>query len=188
METLKRIRDEVEDLTDDGYLQAARKMLEGLRSEVDIATASLPLGTYPAALKAAAKLSNEKKPLEAAVVLNTALNTIVIEEREIPLPLVRAEALLAQAATLIGAAKPPVEDIALLLDNADYEIRFAEALGYGKKDKEFGELYEAIKDLKAEVRKKEVSGKAKAMVGNLRTKLEAFKERISPKTKSNRAG
>jgi hypothetical protein len=162
-------------------------MLEGLRSEVDIATASLPLATYPAALKTAARLNNEKKPLEAAVVLNTALNTIALEEREIPLPLIRAEAHLAGAATLMGAAKPPVEDIDLLLDNADYEIRFAEALGYGKKDKEFGQLYDAIKDLKAEVRKKEVSGKAKEMVGNLKAKLKAFKDRISPKTKSERA-
>jgi hypothetical protein len=36
-----------------------------------------------------------------------------------------------------------VVDIGLLLDNADYEIRFAESLGYGKKDKEFEELYDA---------------------------------------------
>jgi hypothetical protein len=35
-----------------------------------------------------------------------------------------------------------------ILDNADYQIRFAEELGYGKRDAEFKEFSDAIKELK----------------------------------------
>jgi hypothetical protein len=187
METLKKIRDQVEDLTDKGYLQAARRMLEGLASEITISTSSLPLGTYPDALRAAAKLTRERKALEAAMVLNDALHTIVVEETSIPLPLVRAERMLTAVDSLLHKSdRKNDQNIDVLLDNADYQIRFAEALGYGKKDKEFSELYSAIKDLRAEVKKKERTAKVQEMTTNLRNKLRGFKTRISKDNKSKK--
>jgi hypothetical protein len=180
MDVLKKIRDDAEDLTDKGYLQDVRRLLEGLSCELSLRTSSLPLGTYPLALKEAGRLTKENHPLSAAIMLSTALNTIVSEGRSIPLPLIRAEVMLKEVDSLLGAGSANEEQINLYLDNADYQIRFAEALGYGKKDKEFEEFYDAIKSLKKEV--KEKSSTSRKSNNDLRNKLNLFKKRISPKT------
>ena len=69
-------------------------------------------------------------------------------------------------------------DIQTLLENAEYQIRFAEALGYGKRDKEFEELYSAIKEIRKEL-KKQGDGDSVGMTKNLGEKLRMFKGRIS---------
>ncbi len=182
METLKKAKDNIEDLTDKGYLQNARQLLDVMVSEISITTSNLPLGTYPAALKAAVELTRQNKAADAALLLNAALNTIVVIGRSIPLPLVRAELMLATADSLIASANNTgEEEINSLLDNADYQIRFAEELGYGKRDAEFKEFVDAIKELKKEV--KEKGSQRQTMISSLRKKLNAFKRRISPETK-----
>ena len=76
-------------------------------------------------------------------------------------------------------------DVNTLLENAEYQIHFAEALGYGKQDKEFAELYSSIKQIKNEM-KKENAGDSAGMTQKLRAKLKTFKERISrPKEETN---
>jgi hypothetical protein len=180
MDVLKSIRLDVATLTDKGYLQDARRLLQDLISELAITTSSLPLGTYPVALREAGRLTKENKPYDAALLLSTALSTIATEERSVPLPLIRAEVLLKDVDSLLSSGSGKEEEINLLLDNADYEIRFAEELGYGKRDKEFDDFRAAIKSLKDEVKKK--SSSAKKSNNDLRGKLNSFKNRISPKT------
>ena len=65
-----------------------------------------------------------------------------------------------------------------LLDNATYELTFAETLGYGKKDKEFKELHDAIKQI-GKVIVDTSNTDEKGLLKNLRAKLDKFKERIS---------
>jgi hypothetical protein len=185
IETLHNTREQIEDFTDKGYLQNARQLINMLVSEIDINTSRLPLETYPAALRTAAALTKEKKHMDAALVLNAALNTVVINEKSIPLPLVRAELMLAAADSLMAVKNSKEEDINLLLDNANYQIRFAEELGYGKRDKEFEELYDAINDMKKEVKEKKAD--QRGIMSNLRNKLNAFKKRISPETQNKKS-
>lgn len=168
---------EADKLTDKGYLQAARHLLKDLASEIEISTPMLPVATYPVALTEAAKLLNEDKPQEALIVLNTALSTVFVETKYIPLPILRAERMLEEVETLLDAEDKDT-DINILLDNIDYQIRFAEALGYGKRDKEFGELYNAIKDIRKEI-KRENDGESIDQTKKLREKLNSFKKRIS---------
>jgi hypothetical protein len=180
--TLENLQDQVKELSDKGYLQDVRRLMNGISSEVTITTSNLPLASYPDALKAAAKLIQDKKGAEAAVVLSDALNTIVIEKRSIPLPIIRAEGMLKAAAKLLSQKnRKDDKDVIALLDNADYQIHFAEELGYGKKDKEFDELYSSVKDLKAEVRKKERSAQIDGLMNTLESKLNTFKTKISQK-------
>ena len=176
-EALSAIGHEVDKLTDKGYLQAARHLLKDLASEIEIRTPMLPIATYPAALTGAAKLLNEDKPQEALIVLNTALSTVFVETKYIPLPILRAERMLEEVETLLDTGDKDT-DINILLDNIDYQIRFAEALGYGKRDKEFGELYNAIKDIRKEI-KQENDGESVDQTIKLREKLNSFRKRIS---------
>ena len=168
---------EADKLTDKGYLQAARHLLKDLASEIEISTPMLPVATYPDALTEAAKLLNEDTPQEALIVLNTALSTVFVETKYIPLPILRAERMLEEVEALLNTGDKDT-DINILLDNADYQIRFAEALGYGKRDKEFGELYNAIKDIRKEI-KHENDGESVDQIKKLREKLNSFRKRIS---------
>jgi len=159
-----------------GNYQAAKELLNGLSSEFKVKTTYLPLATYPDAMKMAAALLDEGKKEEAAAILVKSLNTLVVQEIAVPLPVLRAEEFVKMAATAMLSEEKDKKDVALLfLDNADYQLQLAEAMGYGKKDKEYKELYNAIKELKKAIKEdKESKGKFE----NLSEKLKNFKERL----------
>ncbi len=169
--TVKKITEEAEEALEDGKVQQAREMLKGLSSEIAIEAYKLPVGTYPAALKSALVLAKENKYCEAAALLNSALNTIVIEEKSVPLPLERAERMLMEVDSLVQKDDFDTEDVRTLLDNASYEIKFAEALGYGKRDKEFKELDNALREIE-----KQMADKSNTDEKGLITKLRANSE------------
>lgn len=178
VKTIERITEKAEDALDDGKVQIARELLQGLQSELNIREYKLPIATYPEALKQALVLAKEEKYTEAVVFLNSALNTIIIEEKTVPLPLLRAERMLQEIESLVEEDNFKKEDVQTLLDNADYQINFAEALGYGKKDKEFKELHEAIEELQEQMLD-DTNTDEKGLIKKLRLKLKKFKERIS---------
>ena len=184
IDVLRGIREDVNRLTDKGYLQAARHLLKDLACELEITTPMLPIATYPNTLSLAAKALNDGKPDEAIILLNTALRTIFVETKYVPLPLIRAERMLEEVSTLLEEEDKDKE-INTLLENAEYQIRFAELLGYGKKDKEFEELYSAIKEIRKEVKKKD-DGNSKGLTKELRDKLTAFKERLTDDSKTDK--
>lgn len=158
LEAVKTATAEAGDLLEDGRVQEARHLLRGLASETVISTTNLPLATYPAAIKKAVRLIDEDKTKEAKVVLQTALNTLVVTNTVIPLPVVTAESLLEEAEKLAeNKERTEEESIRLnaLLNAAQTEIEFAQALGYGTK-KDFNVLYEEL-DL---IREKTGSGKS----------------------------
>ena len=136
-ETVEALRQRAEAALDEGRLQDARHMIGDLASEHVISVTNIPLATYPAAIKQAAALLHANRPAEAATVLETALSTLVIENTVIPLPLVRAEALLDSSRPL--AEKPQRtaaenDRLRRLLDAARLQIELAKALGYATKD------------------------------------------------------
>tara|TARA_R110000868_G_scaffold410962_1_gene701098 strand:+ start:2810 stop:3745 length:936 start_codon:yes stop_codon:yes gene_type:complete len=176
--SIKTISESAEEALEEGKIQEARELLQGLRSEMIIKEYQLPIVTYPVALKAALILANEEKYQEANVLLNATLNTIVVENKIIPLPVLRAERMLEEVETLVNKDDFNKDDVKLLLENADYEINFAEALGYGKKDKEYKELYSAIKEVKKQMMDGSNTNE-QGLIKKLRKKLKQFKERIS---------
>lgn len=183
IDVLKQIRKEAERLTEKGYLQAARHLLKDLASELEITTPMLPIATYPNALSLAAKALNDNNPDDALIILNTALSTVVIETKYVPLPLIRAERMIEEVSNLLEQ-KDNNTDINTLLENAEYQVRFAEALGYGKKDKEFEELYSAIKEIKHELKNRR-DGDSVGMTKRLQKKISEFKDRLISNSKND---
>ena len=178
VKTIERITEEAEEALDAGKVQIARELLQGLQSELNIREYKLPIATYPEALKQALVLAKEEKYTDAVVFLNSALNTVVIEQKTVPLPLLRAERMLQEIDDLVQKEDFKKEDVKTLLGNADYQIKFAEALGYGKRDKEFKELHEAIDELEEQMLD-DSNTEVKGLIKKLRSKLGKFKERIS---------
>lgn len=137
LDAIKNARQEAEKLLKEGRLQDARRILQNFGSETVISTANLPIATYPAALKKAAKLIDENKAGEAKEVLQTALNTLVVTDVVVPLPVLRAQVSLQKAddlAKMKTRSADQNKQLSDLLNTADQEIKVAEALGYGKKE------------------------------------------------------
>ena len=174
--TVYKITEAAQEAMDEGYYQLARKILSDLASEIVIKTTNLPLATYPDAMKLAVKLLDEGKKDEALAVLVSALNTLVIVEQNIPLPVLRAEEYIKAAAVVMESDdKDKIEVAVNLLDNADYQLKLAEALGYGKRDKEYKELADAIEVLKKAIQEKQ---ETKGLFDDLKKKIENFKVRL----------
>ncbi len=146
IEAVKALREEIEDALDDGRVQQARRLIRNLASETVISVTNIPLATYPDAIKKAAKLIDEDKMDEAKKELQLALNTLVVTDTIIPLPVTTAEKYLKEAETLAekgDRSKEENERLAGLLKDARTELEFAQALGYGSK-KDFKNLYKQL--------------------------------------------
>jgi hypothetical protein len=85
---INNIAEQSRDALKGRHFAEARALLDALRSEVRIRTFNLPLATYPSALLQAAKLVEDGKNDDAARVLTIALNTLLIVDRAISIPLV----------------------------------------------------------------------------------------------------
>jgi len=146
LDTIKAVIKEAEDYLEDGEVQKARPLVANLASEIQIRTTSIPLATYPGAIKAVAPLIDAGKVDEAKVALQAALNTLVVTTDVIPLPVLRAETLLRNAEALAENKERTDKDnktLANQLAEARNQLKMAELLGYGNK-KAFKPMYEQI--------------------------------------------
>ncbi len=170
---VKRALAEVKTLLGLGKVQEAGELLISLQSELDITTVSLPLASYPDALKLASKYLIEKHPAKAKHVLEIALNTFAQDEQIIPIPLINAVELVAVASKI---AKEDKEQALKHLAMAKDDLKKAELLGYiSSSTTTYKQLDELI-----EKTEKEVKGpnKAEKLFKELGEKLSEFKNKI----------
>jgi len=176
IETAKTLIEEAKKEFEAGYYQAAKKVLNTLSSEYVIKISFLPLATYPDAMKIAAKWLSEDKKEEALAVLVNALYILAIQEIAIPLPVLRAEEYIKAAAVAVQEKKEEyIATAIVLLENAEYQLQLAEVMGYGKKDKEYKELANAILELKEAIKEKQ---ETEGLFDRLADKIKNFKERL----------
>jgi hypothetical protein len=162
-------------LSNDDYPQA-RVLLDRLASEIHVKTYNLPLATYPAAMQTAARLLDEKKTEEAKQALVTALNTLIVTDQALPLPLVEAQGAVKEAQAKRDKDKPAARK---LLAAAKDELERAKSLGYANKDPEYASLNQSIADLDKQLGGAESTTSAFA---NLRENMSTFFDRITQKS------
>jgi hypothetical protein len=154
LEDIEAARKEAQELLEAGEIQDARVLVSGLASEIMIETVNLPLATYPDAIRSAVPLIDEGKLAEARVLLEDTLSTLVVRtEAVIPIPLARAEALLAEAEELAKKSDRSQEQeqrLETLLDDARAEFELAKALDYGE-TKEFEKLFSELEQIENKV-------------------------------------
>lgn len=166
------LREEIEDLVDDGRLQQARGLMRDFASEIALVTTSLPLATYPDALLRAAAEVEAGQPEVATAILTEALSTAVIEEVAIPLPPLRAEAVLLEAEALVASPERTEEEDARLdglLEVAREQVRMGQVLGYGTRDD-----YEAVLDAIDRVEDEAVDTPAERAFARVRERLSGI--------------
>ncbi len=172
-QAIKDLQRVLERAVSDKDYPMARVVLLGLTSEIRARSYDLPLATYPAALKEAARLLDEKKTKEAGVVLEAALNTLVVIDRVYPLPLVLAQTAIDQAQSLRDKDRDAAQK---LLVTARQELERAKALGYAGNDPEYDSLNKAISDLEAQLKGK---GDTSGAFTRLKEKIASFFKRQS---------
>ena len=160
-----------QDLLKEGNLQRARELLAPLVSEMNITITSIPLGSYPEMIKSVAPMIDEGKFDEAKLSLRMLLSTLVVKDMTIPLPPLRAGALLLKAEKLAENESRTDSENKTLTDTfqeARNQLRIAEWLGYGDKNS-FGVTYDQLN----EVEKKIAGGKGgKGWFVNLRRNVK----------------
>ena len=179
---VRELRDKIVNLTDEGRLQEARRLIANLASEIVVRTANLPLLTYPDAIKlAAAQIERGEKEL-ALRTLNTALSTLVVTEASIPLPVMRAEAsvdaaraLLDKAGGASGLSGEQKKLVTAYLGAARTQLETAEALGY-KAGEARDELDTDIKRLEGQIA---VGEDASSLFESIERQFNALKERLT---------
>ncbi len=163
----------VKALLDDDKVQEARKLLNTLQSEIDIVTVNLPVATYPDALKLAAKYLHDNNVQQAKEVLVTALHTMVEDVVVVPIPVVKAEALIVAASKI---AKSDKAQALKHLEAAKLELEKAKVLGYtSKSDVTYKALKKAIEKTEKEVKGK---NRAEKLFEDLIKKIKSFKEKL----------
>lgn len=169
--------DKAQDLLKRGKLQSARGLLADMASEIRISTTSIPLGTYPAAIKQIIPLIDKGKIDQAAVDLNSVLDTLVVTTEVIPLPVLRAEELLTVAAELEHrddlSQDKSREEIQKFTDAAKDQLELAQLLGYGNKD-DYKTLFKEIDA----IHKTLFSEKSAAAWQKVKDELAQFKDRL----------
>ena len=174
---VKKLIDAADDLLEDHKVQDARHILDELISEMRISTTSIPLGTFPVAIKEAVNLIDKGKTDAAENALYDVLNMLVKTTEILPLPVLRAEALLTAASELehksdLTQAASRTE-ILKLTDAAKDKLKLAELLGYGAKD-DYKVLYDAIDDIKDVIH----SEKSAAAWDKIKASLAALKNKV----------
>jgi len=164
---VKRELASIEDLIKDSKVQEARRLLMTLRSEVVVQTTSLPMATYPDAIKDATKQLSDGTVEKAKEILETAMDTLVVDEEIIAIPLIAAKNDIEKASKMDKNKKNKVLE---KLKLAKEQLKLASVLGYFSDD---GKLHD---DLQGQIEKieKEVNGKNKAekLYDKLKAKLE----------------
>jgi tetratricopeptide (TPR) repeat protein len=159
-------------LVAENKLPQARQILNALRDEIVIKTINLPLATYPAALNLAIKYLNEGKIKEAKDVLAMALSTLVEVDTIIPIPLIKAQALVTEASKIV---KKDQKEALKYLEEAKRQLELARLLGYASKSNTtYKELEKAIKHLEKEIK---ANHKTAGLFEELIQKLKEFKEK-----------
>jgi len=170
---VKKSLELVQNLLDDGKVQDARKLLNTMRSEIDVVSVSLPVSSYPDALKLAAKYLHDDKLEQARAVLATALNTMVEDVVILPISVLKADALISAASNI---AKEDKDQALKHLAQAKSELEKAKILGYtSKSDVTYKTLKKAIEKTEKEIKGK---NKAEKLFEELINKIKSFKDKM----------
>ena len=177
---IEKTLEEVSSLLSNHRVQEARALMLPLQSEMDITTVSLPLGSYPDALKLAATYVHTHDMDKAKEVLAIALSTLTSVTEIVPIPLVKATDLI-EASMVI--AKEDKQRALAYLDAASESLKIAHYLGYVSKSTT---TYKLMQE-QIEAVQKEIKGPndAQKLFETLKASLKEFKEKVFSEISSN---
>lgn len=180
IEQVDKLQSETKKAINKGLYQKASDLLGQMKSEIDITTVNMFFSIYPEKLEQVDSLLRRKKVSDAENILYGLLNSLEIKQIVLPLPVLRAEALVDQAAK---SSKTNNNVAVNLLKNADYQLQLADAMGYGNYDKEYLSLSKQIRNT---IKNSQAGRGAQKTYLALHNNLQQFKSRVFYKSKDIR--
>lgn len=177
-ENARQIIQDVDSLMELGELQKAKNLMTQLTSELRITRESISISSYLQTLRNADRLMKDKQYEQALLELNSILSSVTVEQSITPLPLIISQRMVMEMEKLLDEEQPDKESILTLLNNAEYQIRFSEMLGYGKTENEYQEIFNAIEEIKSELSEDKISSIKKLAV-RVKESLEQLQSAIS---------
>lgn len=180
IETVRSIVDKAKLELDNRHYQDAATLLNKVKSEIVIQNVLIPAATYPDAIKVATALLKDENTEAAKSILQQTLSTIFIEKTILPIPILKAEQFIIAASEIEIQKEGFSQDAVNLINHADYQLHLAEEMGYGKKDKQYAELYKSIKSLKDDIMNGIDQATNDKGFNVLKGVLHEFRERLFP--------
>jgi len=147
----------------------ARDILNSLKNEIDIHTTSLPLASYPNALKLAIRYLNENKLNNAKDIIMLTLNSLVNTQTVIPIPILKAQGLIKEA------SKNKKYQALKELEEAKKQLQIAQLLGYtSTSDTTYVNLKKSIEKIEDRLKGNK---KTTSLFLELKQKIDDFKEK-----------
>jgi hypothetical protein len=138
-----------------GHTQKVRYLLNSFVSDTSIRTLHMSVQQFAVEIKTINRLISGSELEKAKHLLQALLNSLAASEYTIPLPLFRAELMITKAEQLTQQVtnNEPVDvaQLYILLSNARYQLKLAEAFGYGD-SKRYRRFFQAIKGIKSLVK------------------------------------
>jgi len=137
-----------------GHAQKVRRMLNDFINDTTIRTLSIPIEQLYQMIQESRQLIILGQIEKAKLRIEALLKSIVISEHTIPFPLLRAELLIDQAEQITQQAdntnqnQPDSAVLQSLLSHAKYQLKLANALGYGSSER-YRIFYQAIDGIKS---------------------------------------
>ncbi len=149
---VKSIKKNALKMVNNNQPQEAIILLSQLKDQITITTTNLPMDLYPVAVKHALNALNKGKKIDTALPLLTdALNTMVVTEIVIPMPILIAQSALKDAQKL---SKNDKTEIKKLLNLSKRQLEVAKYEGYlSKYNAEYKNISEEIDRLKNKISK-----------------------------------
>ncbi len=176
LESIEIAKREAIRLLKEGDVQKARRLLQPLVSEMKITMTYIPMASYPQAIKRVVPLVDGGEIKSARDGLSQALSTLVVETNIIPLPPLNAKHLLRQAQKRSReAGTENRQEILELIENARYQLKMAEALGYGEIEEDYEVLHRLIDKTEKRVLNDETSG---GIFDDLKKAVSDFSDKV----------
>jgi hypothetical protein len=133
-----------------GNTQKVRHMLNRFVSDTSIKSSTMPVKRFTEGIVEINQLISQDQVSKAKDTADVLLKSVVQASYSIPLPLFRAELMMAEAEKLTSQAminqQTDSKQLHVLLSNAKYQLELAEALGYGGA-KRYAMFYQAIEGI-----------------------------------------
>ncbi len=171
-DTIKAARELVKKLIDRGELQAARRLLDNLVSEIRVTTTYLPMEVFPKPVQQAKQLIQRKEINRARQILEKTLAMLETKEYAIPLPVIIAESLVSAATAIADSSQNVARH---MLTNARKQLEIAQLLGYRMNKRQYQNIITQINQLQRALQQGE---KTKARFHQLQEDIHRFKAKF----------
>lgn len=173
-----RVINEIDSLVKVNGYQQIKQLIYQLSNEITISRENLVLASFLETLKAVKARLIAKDYKGALLQLSSISHNTIIEHSVLPIPILKAEKNLIVAKKLSEADSTDFNNISVLLDNAEYELNFAELLGYENKERDFATLYDIIVEIRNSLTSQNLKETQK-QIEELRSELKESKKEIS---------